>query len=182
MRTQALILRAGFSSLCLITHRISWDTRSRDFRSCRRRTEFLIFDFFWSFHCLPSSLTVSLAAAVSLRYQFTFTDSSSWLCHCQLYKTLYGSHMYLDPSAPNYACQQMEHATWFSALLHSSKTGLMTYQRKLRGDKWHRSCIGGKWKHRWLLLYGVQVTCVGGWEHYICLCGSVCDLLILQNT
>lgn len=82
-----------------------------------------------------------------LRYYFIFTESSSWLCHFQLlHKTLYGNHMYVDLSGPDYACQQMEHATWFSAILHSSKTGLMTYQRKLRGDKWHRSCIGGKWK------------------------------------
>lgn len=37
-------------------------------------------------------------------------------------------------------------STWFRVLLCSSKTGLMTYQIKLRGDKWHRRCIGGKWK------------------------------------
>lgn len=105
----------------------------------------------------------------SLRCQFIFTEPSSWLCHCQfLHKSLYGSHMYLDPSALDYACQQMEHATWFSAFLHSSKTGLMTYHGMLRGDKWHCSCMGGKRKIC-SLLYGVQVTCLGACAHYTCL-------------
>lgn len=56
--------------------------------------------FLFSFHCLSSSLPVSLAAANSLRYQFIFPESTSCFCRCQLYKTFNGSHMYLDPSSP----------------------------------------------------------------------------------
>lgn len=55
-------------------------------------------------HSLPGSLSLaaSLTAAISLRYQFISTESCSRLRHCQLlHKTLYGSHMYLGPSAPD---------------------------------------------------------------------------------
>lgn len=80
--------------------------------------------------------------------------------------------MYLDPTAPNYARQQMEGATWFSARLHSSKTGLMAYQRMLRWDKWHRRRM--EWKKEtqviiaWSKLCGrVRVSSVSCWNYNI---------------
>lgn len=92
------------------------------------------------------SLSPSLYCLLpSPRYPIIFPESTSRFCHCQLWhKTFYSSHMYLDPTAPNYARQQMEGATWFTARLHSSKTALMAYQRKLRWDKWHRRRMGWK--------------------------------------
>lgn len=68
-------------------------------------------------------------------YHYRMTPVA-WL-HQLTYKMLYGGRTNLSPSDPDWTCQQMEHVTWCSAFFHSSKTSLMTYQRKLRGDKWH---------------------------------------------
>lgn len=127
---------------------------------------FLMHPFYRSLSLSPYCLLPSS------RYPFIFPESTSCFCHCQLWhKTFYSSHMYLDPTAPNYARQQMEGATWFTARLHSSKTALMAYQRKLRWDKWRLHCMGLE-KETWVIIASSK------------LCGRMCIMsaLKLQHT
>lgn len=71
--------------------------------NCERLSDLQqMYQHFSLFIIFPAlSLYPSLLPSPSL-YHFIFSESSSWLRHCQLlYKTLYGSHMYLSPSAPD---------------------------------------------------------------------------------